>query len=134
MDALQCIRSRRSGRSYEDRPIPKDTINELLRLGTKAATGSGMQPWGFVVLEGRERIEALSTEIKAWLRPRLAELPWLAQYEEWLGRDSYNIFYNAHNVIAITGILPRTGMCTTQPFAQPTSCWQPTPRALAPAG
>lgn len=44
MDALQCIRSRRSGRSYEDRPIPKDTINELLRLGTKAATGSGMQP------------------------------------------------------------------------------------------
>lgn len=103
MDSLQCIRSRRSGRSYEDRPIPKDTINELLRLGTKAATGSGMQPWGFVVLEGRERIEALSTEIKAWLRPRLAELPWLAQYEEWLGRDSYNIFYNAHNVIAIYG-------------------------------
>lgn len=45
MDALQCILTRRSCRSYEDRPIPKKEILELLTVGTKAATGSGMQPW-----------------------------------------------------------------------------------------
>lgn len=44
MDALQCIRSRRSGRSYEDRPIPKDTISDLLRLGTKAAQAPACSP------------------------------------------------------------------------------------------
>ncbi len=103
MDALHCIASRRSCRAYEDRPVPAETVDELLRLGTKAATGSGMQPWGFVVLEGRERIRALSDEIKAWLTPRLEEEPWLKQYEEWLRRDSYNIFYDAHTVIAIYG-------------------------------
>ena len=68
MDALQCILTRRSCRSYEDRPIPKKEILELLTVGTKAATGSGMQPWGFVTLEGREKIAALSDEIKAWLK------------------------------------------------------------------
>lgn len=103
MDALQCIRTRRSCRSYEDRPVAPETLQELLTLGTRAATGSGMEPWGFVLIEGREKIQALSDEIKAWLRPRLGELPWLAQYEEWLGRDSYNIFYNAHNVVIIYG-------------------------------
>lgn len=44
MDALQCILTRRSCRSYEDRPIPQKEILELLTVGTKAATGSGMQP------------------------------------------------------------------------------------------
>ena len=73
MDALQCILTRRSCRSYEDRPIPKKEILELLTVGTKAATGSGMQPWGFVTLEGREKIAALSDEIKAWLKENFAD-------------------------------------------------------------
>lgn len=103
MDALQCIASRRSCRSYEDRPIPREKILELLTLGTRAATGSGLQPWGFAVLEGKENIAALSTEIKTWLLGRFGDFPYLAQYEEWLRKDSYNIFNNAHNVICIYG-------------------------------
>lgn len=103
MDALQCILTRRSCRSYEDRPIPKKEILELLSVGTKAATGSGMQPWGFVTLEGREKIAALSDEIKAWLKENFADFPWLAQYREWLDNPNYNIFYDANNVICVYG-------------------------------
>ena len=103
MDALQCILTRRSCRSYEDRPIPKKEILELLTVGTKAATGSGMQPWGFVTLEGREKIAALSDEIKAWLKENFADFPWLAQYREWLDNPNYNIFYDADNVICVYG-------------------------------
>lgn len=103
MDALQCIAGRRSCRTYEERPVPAAMIDELLRLGTQAATGSGMQPWGFVVLEGQEPIHALSDEIKAWLSPRLKEEPWLAQYEEWLHNESFNIFYNAPALVAVYG-------------------------------
>lgn len=57
----------------------------------------------FAVLEGREALRSLSDEIKAWLLPRLAEEPWLAQYEEWLRKDSYNIFYNAPVLAAVYG-------------------------------
>lgn len=95
MDALQCIRTRRSCRSYEDRPIPHERILELLTLGTRAATGSGLQPWGFAVLDGRAEIAALSDEIKAWLLENFSDFPYLAQYEEWLRKDSYNIFNKA---------------------------------------
>lgn len=87
----------------EDRPIPKKEILELLTVGTKAATGSGMQPWGFVTLEGREKIAALSDEIKAWLKENFADFPWLAQYKEWLDNPNYNIFYDADNVICVYG-------------------------------
>ena len=97
MDALQCILTRRSCRSYEDRPIPKKEILELLTVG------SGMQPWGFVTLEGREKIAALSDEIKAWLKENFADFPWLAQYREWLDNPNYNIFYDANNVICVYG-------------------------------
>ena len=103
MDALQCILTRRSCRSYEDRPISKKEILELLTVGTKAATGSGMQPWGFVTLEGREKIAALSDEIKAWLKENFADFPWLTQYREWLDNPNYNIFYDANNVICVYG-------------------------------
>ena len=103
MDALQCIRTRRSCRSYEDRPIPHERILELLTLGTRAASGSGLQPWGFAVLDGRAEIAALSDEIKAWLLENFSDFPYLAQYEEWLRKDSYNIFNKAHNVLCIYG-------------------------------
>ena len=67
------------------------------------STGSGMQPWGFVTLEGREKIAALSDEIKAWLKENFADFPWLAQYREWLDNPNYNIFYDANNVICVYG-------------------------------
>lgn len=103
MDALQCVRTRRSCRSYEDRPVAAETMQELLELGTRAATGSGLQPWGFVLLEGKEQLAALSTEIKQWLLARLDTMPEFAQYEDWLKNDSYNIFNKAHNVVVIYG-------------------------------
>ncbi len=103
MDALQCLLTRRSCRSYEDKPIPAEIMQELVRLGTKAATGSGMQPWGFVLLEGQEQLEALSSEIKQWVLARLETMPELSQYEDWLKNENYNIFYKAHNVLAIYG-------------------------------
>ena len=58
MDLFEAMEHRHAVRSYEDRPIPKKEILELLTVGTKAATGSGMQPWGFVTLEGREKTSA----------------------------------------------------------------------------
>ena len=32
-----------------------------------------------------------------------SDFPYLAQYEEWLRKDSYNIFNKAHNVLCIYG-------------------------------
>lgn len=44
MDILEAISARRSVRAYTDQLIPRETIDQLLRLGTMAATGSNQQP------------------------------------------------------------------------------------------
>ena len=64
MSIISCINERRSIRSYKDEPIDEKIINKLLELGTKAATGSAMEPWGFVVIQDKEEINKLSDEIK----------------------------------------------------------------------
>ncbi|HHV39738.1 MAG TPA: nitroreductase family protein [Tepidimicrobium sp.] len=49
MDALQAIRTRRSIRKYEDKPIPNDILKTIVDCGRLAASGRNEQPWEFVV-------------------------------------------------------------------------------------
>jgi len=50
MDALQAIRTRRSIRKYENKPIPKETLEAIVDCGRLAASGRNEQPWEFVVV------------------------------------------------------------------------------------
>ena len=77
MSIISCINERRSIRSYKDEPIDEKTINKLLELGTKAATGSAMEPWGFVVIQDKEEINKLSDEIKKYLIENFDKFPYL---------------------------------------------------------
>lgn len=103
MDALECIGGRRSIRAYRDGQLPYDTVMELITLGTKAATGSNHQPWGFVVIQDPAEIEALSGDIKEYLRNNLEQYPYLSQYESWLNNEKYSVFNHAPTLIVIYG-------------------------------
>ena len=60
MDITQAIETRRSIRSYTEEPVTKAELEKLVDLAIKAPTGSGMEPWGFVVLQDRQEIDELS--------------------------------------------------------------------------
>ncbi|WP_428248380.1 nitroreductase [Ferrovibrio sp.] len=47
------ILSRRSCRSYLDRPVPASTVREILDLAAHAANGHNAQPWKVEVLSGQ---------------------------------------------------------------------------------
>lgn len=47
MELMDYLTTRRSIRRYQDRPIPTEVMEELIRIATLAPTGSGEQPWGF---------------------------------------------------------------------------------------
>jgi nitroreductase len=51
---IDAIRKRRSVRSYESKPIPKDIINMIIEAGNEAPSSMGSQPWRFVVVEDKE--------------------------------------------------------------------------------
>lgn len=51
---LKEIRLRRSIRKYENRPIPDDILESLLRAAMQAPSARNLQPWEFVVTRERD--------------------------------------------------------------------------------
>ena len=49
-DVLDAIKERRSIRKYLDRPVPKETIEEILAIANWAPSAHNAQPWRFIVL------------------------------------------------------------------------------------
>ena len=103
MDVIKCINERRSIRNYTDEIIPMDTMEELLTIGTKAANGSGQEPWGFVVIQGKDQIDALSEMSKKDIMSHYDELPYLKRYESWISNPKVNVFNRASNLLLIYG-------------------------------
>jgi len=50
MDAIECMKTRRSIRAYQERAVPKETIEEIVDCGRLAATAINIQPWIFVAV------------------------------------------------------------------------------------
>ncbi len=69
------IRSRRSVRSYADKPLPREVLAQVLEAGNLAPSGMNTQGWRFVVVES------------AGARKRLADLA-LPRYQKWLAQAS----------------------------------------------
>ena len=103
VDVVSAIEQRRSIRAYTGQPIEKDVLEKLLGLAVKAPTGSGMEPWGFVILQDQKEIDTLSERIKQKILNDLPRYPEFAQYESWLRNERYHIFNHAGTIIVIYG-------------------------------
>ncbi len=69
----RAITSRRSVRAFLPTPVPEETIRDILRVASRAPSGTNMQPWKVYVLTG-EKKEALSRAILgSGIRPEKIE-------------------------------------------------------------
>jgi nitroreductase len=59
MDALEAIHTRRSIRTYQDKPVPDDLIQEVLAAAMSAPSACNAQPWQFVVIRDREILKEI---------------------------------------------------------------------------
>lgn len=59
MDALECIRTRRSVRKYKDKPVPWDLVVKVFDAGRLAPSAGNIQNWKFVIV----RDDAIRTQI-----------------------------------------------------------------------
>ena len=50
MDSIECLKTRRSVRAYQDQPVPREIIEDIVDCGRLAATAINIQPWSFVVV------------------------------------------------------------------------------------
>lgn len=82
MELSHAIFSRRSIRSYEDKPVSEELLKELLEAGTWAPSAVNLQPWYFVAIQSKEQLQKLaeimgivSQKIEPNLKNRFAKHP-----------------------------------------------------------
>jgi nitroreductase len=75
MDLLKVIKERKSLRAFKPDPIPKERIEEILKLSIHAPSAINLQPWEFVVVTGEEKERLGRRLIKAYKEKQIACSP-----------------------------------------------------------
>jgi nitroreductase len=63
MQTWEAIQSRRNVRSFADRPIPAELLDQILEAGRRSPSSQNWQPWNFIVVTDREQLRQLA---KVW--------------------------------------------------------------------
>jgi nitroreductase len=100
------LKNRRSIRSYQERPVSVQAIQEMIDESTLAPSAGNEQPWKFVIINDKEMIKTLSDESKKNILARIAASPddYAKKYQRMLQNESFNVFYNAPCVVMILGL------------------------------
>ena len=75
---LQVIKSRRSIRRFDTRPVPEEDLMRVLEAGRWAPSGANIQPWAFILVEEAERrrvVAELLMEEGRYLREKDPRFP-----------------------------------------------------------
>jgi nitroreductase len=75
MDVVQAIRERRSIRAFKSDPIPREKVEEVLRMATQAPSAINLQPWEIAVVVGEERERLSRRLMKAYKEKQIACAP-----------------------------------------------------------
>jgi len=92
---FRLMRSRRSCRNYEDKPVPLSVLQDLVKIGISAPSGSNCQQWTFTLVPTRPAVLALGKAVGAFFRKlnRTAANPLLRNLLAMCGRNELKTYY-----------------------------------------
>ena len=61
----ELIKTRRSVRKFQDKPVPEDLLLKALELATWAPNGGNYQPWRFLIVTNKALIQKMGEAVKA---------------------------------------------------------------------
>ncbi len=130
---LELMRQRRSVRDFSREPVPRELIEDALRVAGTAPSGANQQPWTFVVVSdpdvkariraaaereeellyteraGDEYLDALEPIGTDWNKPHITDAPYLIvvfeQAWSWDGSDKHKHYYVRESVGIAVGLL-----------------------------
>lgn len=70
---ISAIHERRSIRRFQDKPISKQDITDILRCGISAPSSKNRQPWKYVVVQGSAKEEMLRAFRRGILREEMGD-------------------------------------------------------------
>lgn len=99
MDVFEAIHERRSIRLYQDKPVDRAVIADLVWAAVQAPTPpvSGDRAWAVCVIEGAERLAVYGERAKAYARDHMpAGAGWTG-----VERPGFKVFWNAPAVVLL---------------------------------
>ena len=90
--------SRRSCRNFSDRPVDRPLLEDLVKVGITAPSGSNCQPWTFTILPDREAVNRLGSRVGHFFKKtnRMAENRWLRTGLKLIGKPELDTYYRLH--------------------------------------
>jgi|SRR6516162_696838 len=67
MDVIEAIYHRRSVRAFTTDAVPSEVIDDLVSAAVQAPSAMNLQPWAFLIIEGRETLSQFSERAKRHL-------------------------------------------------------------------
>lgn len=99
-EVIKTILSRRSVRQYDDRPVTREELEQIVTCGQYAATAMGVQPWHFTVVTDRAMLTRLSEANKAIM---LADPNTPAPVLEAIHAGSFDVYRGAPCAVLVSG-------------------------------
>jgi nitroreductase/NAD-dependent dihydropyrimidine dehydrogenase PreA subunit len=100
-ELVRLMASRRSCRCFEERPVERALLEDLVRIGATAPSGTNDQPWAFTVLPDRAAVMRLGDAVGAFFKRlnRMAANPLLRNGLKLVGRpelvDYFRDYYQS---------------------------------------
>lgn len=95
---VQLMASRRSCRHFTDRPVERAVLEDLVKIGITAPSGTNCQLWTFTVLPDRKAVMALAGHVSSFFE-RLnttAEKTWLRSFLKLIGKGELDAYYRGY--------------------------------------
>ena len=104
---VRLMRSRRSCRNYKDKEIERRILEDLIKIGTTAPSGTNSQLWSFTILASREEVVLLGEQVARFFQKlnSMASKPWLRLLSQVFGGDGLGTYYRRYYETVREGLL-----------------------------
>ena len=95
---VQLMASRRSCRCFTDQPVGRDTLEDLIKIGITAPSGTNSQCWTFTVLPTRKAVTALAELIASYFGQlnTTAEKTMLRLFLKLIGKGDLDAYFRGY--------------------------------------
>ncbi len=92
---FRLMRSRRSCRNYQGTPVPLSHLQDLVKIGISAPSGSNCQQWTFTLVPSRSGVLALGKAVGAFFEKlnKTVEKAWLRNLLALFGRREFQVYH-----------------------------------------
>ena len=92
---VRLMRSRRSCRNYREKPVDRNILEDLVKIGITAPSGTNAQGWTFTILPSRGAVVALANQVARYFKElnKMAEKGHLRLFMKLTGKKELDFYY-----------------------------------------